>query len=121
MNFVNKQTYKAVAIALAWISWIVPFGFHRMMMRRKFWWIHPVAFLIATAACIIFFFDTPENVEFGRLYVEYGTLITISDFVGGWERQWLIGFAGLWMLLVVYDAIVIFTWHLPEEKSKDKK
>lgn len=108
--------YRVTAVILAAVSWLIPLGLHRVMMRQKFWWMHPIAFLIATVACILFYFGTPANAEFARVCVERGTTMAFGDFVRGWDRSWLLIGVGAWMLLVMHDAVMVFFWSLPNKQ-----
>lgn len=102
----QELTYKAVAIILAWFAWLVPLGLHRVMMRRRYAWLHPVAFLFATLASNKFFFYTPANSELGRIFAEQGSTPHFSDF----SNVWLLSFTLAWFVLVVYDAVEVFSW-----------
>ena len=102
----RQFAYKSVAVLLAWFAWLVPLGLHRVMMRRRYAWLHPVAFLFATLASNKFFFYTPANSELGRIFAEQGSTPHFSDF----SHVWLLSFTFAWMLLVVYDAIMVFSW-----------
>lgn len=52
---VKNFSYKAVAVILAWFFWWVPLGLHRLWMRQKYWWLHPIFFLSAAIASNAFF------------------------------------------------------------------
>jgi hypothetical protein len=105
MNKCQEFTYKTVAIIFAWFAWLIPLGLHRIMMRRRYAWLHPIAFLMATLASNQFF-NAPENVELGRMFIEQG----IASHFGQFSHNWLVSFTVAWMLLVIYDAIMIFSW-----------
>lgn len=106
MNKYQELTYKTVAIIFAWFAWLIPLGLHRIMMRRRYAWLHPVAFLLATLVSNKFFFYTPANSELGRIFAEQGITPHFSDF----SNVWLLSFTSAWFLLVVYDAIMVFSW-----------
>lgn len=108
MRFPNIG-YKTLAVILAWSAWIIPLGLHRVMMRRRYAWLHPVAFLFATLASNKFFFHTPENSALGQIFAEQSSTPHFADF----SNIWLLSFIVIWMLLVVYDAIMIFSWPWP--------
>lgn len=116
MNKYQPIIYKSIAILLAWFAWLVPLGLHRVMMRRRYAWLHPVAFLSATLASNQFFFRTPENAEVGRLFVEQG----IAPHFGQFAHVWLLCFTIAWMLIVIYDAIMIFSWSVNDSYEPHK-
>lgn len=106
MKKYQEFAYKTVAIILAWFAWLAPLGLHRVMMRQRYAWLHPVAFLSATLASNKFFFHTPENAELGRIFAEQG----IAPHFGQFAHIWMLSFTIVWMLLVIYDAIMVFSW-----------
>lgn len=115
MNKYQSIIYKSIAILLAWFAWLVPLGLHRVMMRRRYAWLHPVAFLSATLASNQFFFHAPENAAVGRTFVEQG----IAPHFGQFAHVWLLGFTIAWMLIVIYDAIMIFSWSVNNPHDLD--
>lgn len=105
MNKYQPLIYKTIAVILAWFAWLVPLGLHRVMMRRRYAWLHPVAFLFATMASNSFIYR-PENLELGRIFAQEGVVAHVGQFA----HVWLLSFTFAWMALVVYDAIMIFSW-----------
>jgi hypothetical protein len=116
MNRLSSFSNKVMAVILAWFAWLVPFGLHRVMMRRRYAWLHPVAFLSATLANTKFFFYTTENAELARLYIEQGVA---SPHIGQYSHVWLLSFTIAWMGLVIYDAIAIFSWSASNTQVAD--
>jgi hypothetical protein len=103
MNKYQPLIYKTIAVLLAWF---VPVGLHRLIMRRHYAWLQPLALLLATSASIQFFFYTPENAELARNFIEQGGV----PHIGQYTHVWLLGFTAAWMALAIYDAIMIFSW-----------
>jgi len=105
MNRLSSFSYKAIAVIVAWFAWLIPLGLHRVMMRRCYAWLHPLAFLCATLASNEFF-------------QELGGIVAAQDAVPriDFSHAWLLSFSVAWFLLVVYDAIAVFSWSVkPEE------
>ena len=109
MDRFNKFSHKAFAVVLAWFFWWIPLGLHRLWMRQKFWWLHP-AFFVAAAVASNAFFRAPENIDVvARIYAATGSFPRLGDY----SNLWLLVFTAGWILLVVYDALKVFSWPVP--------
>lgn len=113
MNKYQSIIYKTIAILLAWFAWLVPLGLHRIMMRRRYAWLHPLAFVGATLASNVFIY-IPENLALGNILTPLG-LRTLFDHL---SHVWLLSFTFAWMVLVVYDAIAIFSWSVKADHDQ---
>jgi len=114
MNRLSSFSYKVMAVILAWFAWLVPLGLHRVMMRRRYAWLHPVAYLSAMLANAIFFYIT-RNAELVRISVAQG----VVPHIGQYTQVWLLSFTAAWAVLVIYDAIMIFSWSVNEPQVSD--
>ncbi|HUX62236.1 hypothetical protein [Sulfuricella sp.] len=116
---VKNFSYKAVAVILAWFFWWVPLGLHRLWMRQKYWWLHPIFFLSAAIASNAFF-RSPENIDVvTRIYAATGYFPHLRDY----SHLWLLCFTAGWIALIIYDALKVFSWPVPgaakEEEASD--
>lgn len=109
LNQFQNLSHKAFAVILAWFFWWIPLGLHRLWMRQKFWWLHPIFFLSAALASNAFF-RSPENIDVvTRIYAATGAFPHLSDY----SHLWLLGFTAGWIVLIVYDAVQVFSWPIP--------
>lgn len=109
LNQFQNLSHKAFAVILAWFFWWIPLGLHRLWMRQKFWWLHPIFFLSAALASNAFF-RSPENIDVvTRIYAATGAFPRLGDY----SNLWLLGFTAGWIVLVVYDALKVFSWPVP--------
>lgn len=114
MDRFNKFSHKAFAVVLAWFFWWIPLGLHRLWMRQKFWWLHTLVFLLTTVTSNIFF-RSPENVGVvTSIYATTGAYPHLSDY----SNVWLLSFGVLWLALIAYDALKVFSWPVPCTQKK---
>lgn len=100
---------KPLAIVLAWLFWWIPIGLHRLVMRQKYWWVHTLLAVTASAASFRFYHHA-YNLKLGRGYMETG----IVPPLGTYANTWLLVFAALWLIVVLYDLIAVFFFRLPD-------
>ncbi len=78
-------------------------------MRQKFWWLHPI-FFVSAAIASSSFFSSPENIDIvTRIYAATGVFPHLRDY----SHLWLLGFTAGWIVLIVYDAMQVFSWPVP--------
>lgn len=100
---------KLIAITLAWLFWWIPIGLHRLVMRQKYWWAHTICWAVTTYASTRFLFD-PQNIQMAMHYRDAGIVPPVGQYV----NTWLLVFAALWMVVVLYDLIAVFFFRLPD-------
>lgn len=103
---------KPLAVILAWFFWWVPLGLHRLVMRQKYWWAHTVCWALTTYASTRFLFDQ-QNIRIAQQYAESGLVPPIGQYA----NTWLLPFAALWMIVVLYDLIAVFFFRLPNVRT----
>ncbi len=114
LNFLRSPTllasvYRVAGAAIAIFLWWVPLGLHRIWMRQKFWWLHPLAFAFATLAGN-HFFSLPKNIELvENAYQQTGQYPRLGQY----EGKWLLIFTLVWLALVIHDIWKIWTWPVP--------
>lgn len=101
----HRLARKAIGVALAYSGIGAVLGLHRLWMRQKWWWVHPLAFAAYLLASNRFFvLNGPYFAEAARHYPPH---------LGGYAHAWLLLVAAGWMLFVLHDWVMVWFWPAP--------
>lgn len=115
MDRFHKSSHKAFGVLLAFSIVGTVMGLHRLWMRQKWWWIHPLVFVAYVVAGTQFL---ALNADFARQYMAktHGFL-----HLGDYSHLWLLLFGFGWIAFIFYDCIMVWTWPVLEQPSPEEE
>lgn len=111
MDRFHKLSHKAFGVLLAFSMVGTVLGLHRLWMRQKWWWVHPLVFVAYVVAGTQFL---ALNADSARQHMEKThSFLHLGDY----SHLCLLLFGLGWIAFVLYDCIMVWTWPVPAQPS----
>lgn len=109
----HKLSHKAFGVLLAFSIVGTVLGLHRLWMRQKWWWIHPLVFVAYVIASNEF---VALNAEPARQYMEK---TNSYPHIGDYSHLWLLLVGLGWIVFVLYDCCMVWSWSMPAQTKPE--
>ena len=108
----HRFSHKVFGVLLAYSMVGTVLGLHRLWMRQKYWWACPLAFLVYVSVGNKFLELNAEHIQ--NISEVANRLPHLSEM----SHTWLLIIAFGWILFVLYDLNMVWTWPVPMEINK---
>ena len=107
MNRFHKLSHKVFGVLLAYSLIGTVFGLHRLWMRQKYWYLHPLAFVVYMAASNRFIALNADSAR--QIMAKTNNYPHFFDYSSLWLL--LVGLG--WIVFIIYDCVMVWSWPVP--------